>query len=180
MKLIAGTLKYGWFDGEKTKCMMAAYIVFSIVIIGFVMGLGLTLLIQEFIKNGGINGFYAILAIFGCLLMSFALPCVFGVLIYKNEKQRKEIKLWLYDSVQLTAYAREVGVIKSMIPTNNIYKIRVEFNYEGCNYRLESRGKPMGGFDSAEGFHNVWKDYINKKVNILYSPQFREVIILKN
>lgn len=180
MKRIAGTLKYGWFDGENRKKLIWAYIIFSIVIIGFVLGLGLTLVIQRIIENGGMKGFTDILSILGCLFMSLVLPLILGLLIKRNEKNRKEIRSWLLDAVELIAYVREIGIIKSYLPANNLYKIRVEFNYDGCNYKYESRGKQLSATKDTYGFLNVWKDYINKKVNILYSPKYHEVIVLKD
>lgn len=181
MKRIAGTLKYGWFDGEKKKYIIPAFIVFSLVVVGFSMGFGLTMVILNIQEHGGVNGFADILALVGCFFASFALPLVLGLLIYRNEKYRKEIELWLSDAVELTAYVREIGVIQSeFISANNLYKIQVEFEYNGQHYKIESRGKQLSGTKSSYGFHNVWKDYINRKVNIMYSPEYNEVIVLKD
>ncbi|MCH5161319.1 MAG: hypothetical protein J1G04_04730 [Clostridiales bacterium] len=180
MKRIAGTLKYGWFDGGNRKILIVAYILFSLVCIGLGMGLLLSIVIQELTKNGGVNGLGDILSILGCLFMAFALPLVLGILIFRNEKYRKEINLWLSDAIELDAYAREIDVIKSPIPVNNIYKIRVEFNYDGNDYKYESRGKQLSATNDTYGFHNVWKDYINRPIKILYSPTYHEVIVLKD
>lgn len=181
MKQIAGTLKYGWFDGEKKKYVIPAFIVFTLVFVGFGMGFGLTMTILDIQEHGGINGFTDVLAIIGCFFVSFFLPLVLGLLIHRNEKYRKEIELWLNDAVELSAYVHEIGVIQSeVLSANNLYKIQVEFEYEEQKYKYESRGKQLGGTKNSYGFHNVWKDYVNRKVNILYSPTYHEVIVLKN
>ena len=181
MKRIAGTLKYGWFDGEKKKHIIPVYIAFSVIFVGFGMGFGLTMTILDINEHGGVNGITDILAIVGCLFASFFLPLLFGLLIHRNEKYRKEIELWLSDAVELTAYVHEIGVMQSeLLSANNLYKIRVDFEYNGQRYKFESRGKQLGGTKASYGFHNVWKDYINRKANILYSPNYHEVIVLKN
>lgn len=180
MKRIAGTLKYGWFDGEKKQYIIPVFIVFSIVWGGLCLGLILTMIISD-IKEHGFNMPADIFAIAGCVFGATALPLALGLLISRNEKCRKEILLWLSDAVELNAYVRKVDVIHSdLLSTDDLYKIRVEFEFNGQSYKLESRGKQLGGTKSSRGFHNVWKDYINRKVNILYSPKFNEVIILKD
>ncbi len=180
MKRIAGTLKYGWFDGEKKKYVIPVFVIFSLIFVGFGMGFGLTMIILNIQEHGGLVGSTDVLAIVGCIVISFLLPLVLGLLIHRNEKYRKEIELWLTDAVELTAQVHEIGVIQSeLLSANNLYKIRVDFEYNGQNYKIESQGKQLGGTKSSYGYHNVWKDYINRKVDILYSPKYHEVIVLK-
>lgn len=186
MKRIVGTLKYGDFDGTKRKYTILAYVAFSLTFIGVGIGLGLTLVIKNIVENGGIQDAKDILSILGCMLVALGVPGLFGVIAFKNEKARNDIKKWLLDAVELRAYVREIGVLKpdtvpwSLSNDYDSYRIRVEFEYDGVSYKYESRGKEVGSEDDTCGYHRVWKDYINKKVNILYSPSYKEVMILKN
>lgn len=178
MKRIAGTLKYGWFDGEKKKYIIPAYIALALAFIGVGIGLGLTMIILNIQEQGGVEGVGDIFAILGCLFISVFPTSILGLLIYKNEKNKKEIELWLNDAVELTAYVRQLGVIQSGLA--GLYKIQVEFEYEGQHYKYESRGKQLSASKFTYGYHNVWKDYVDRNIDILYSPRYKEVVLLKS
>lgn len=180
MNAIDGTLKYGKFDGMKKGWYLFFAIIDALVLVG--MGcVVVVFMVMEYIETG--EGVPMILL--ACFVLCFM--CALAVWIFiicsTNEKCRNDIKLWLTDAVELEAYARKKEEIQPDNAIDNlfrlgVYKIRVEFKYDGVYYAYESRG---GGtrFRSETGFHKIWKKYVNKKVRIMYSPQYKEVMILK-
>lgn len=179
LKRIAGTLKYGCFDGDEMKRVIPAYIAFSLVCV--FMGIGIEiLLITGVIGSSNPDKGQDIFVIVGCIFFSVFLPLIIGILIYRNEKQKKEVVRWLDDAIELQAYSRGIDVIQSTLSINNLYKIQVEFKYDGKIYSYESRGKQFSAAKYTYGYHKVWKDYADIKVNILYSPTYKEVIVLKD
>lgn len=179
MKRIAGTLKYGRFDGASRKKFLIVYIIFTVLSIGLGFGLGLTLVILD-IQEQGYNGVTHLGEILCCTVVVLILPTLFGFLIFCNERHRGEIEKWVNSSVELIAYSRELDALKDYLGIKYSYKIRIEFEYEGKHYKYESAGKQIGGTDFSVGYHSVWKDYLNKQVKILYSPKYEQVIVPKN
>ena len=181
MKRIAGTLKHGQFDGNKRKYLIAAYIATIVLSFGLALGLILTLIIFGLKEKGGMTGDY-VGAIIGCVVAAFIFPVLFGIFFIRNEKRRKEIMLWLDDAVELQGYVRELAHIDDYIELppfqiKTAIKVRVEFKYEGKKLHCDSREKILGSDD--DGYSKIWKYYVGKKVDILYSPKYKEVIMLK-
>ena len=179
LKQIAGTLKYGGFDGHKRKWIVLSYVIFTAIFV--FMGIGMCVLfITDVIDIGSTTGDTDIWAILGCVFLSVIVPLAMGLLLYKNERQRREIKLWLADAVELTAYSRKIDAFSTLM-SKEMYKIQIEFEYNNKSFRYVSRGKEIIGNDKIpDGFHSDWSDYLNKEVRILYSPQYEEVIVLRN
>lgn len=101
-----------------------------------------------------------------------------GVMIYvkvKNDKIKKKIIMWLYDAVELKAYCKKVDENRLGIQPKAV-KIQVKFEYNNKTYSRESTAKIFGG---QQGYLSIYKKYVNKKIRILYSPKYDEVMILK-
>ncbi|MDE6104966.1 MAG: hypothetical protein K2G38_04725 [Clostridia bacterium] len=101
-----------------------------------------------------------ILGIVGCL-------CI----ILNNWKLKHIIELCLPDCVEVKATAEELGII------NNNYgkdQIGVRFTLNGQEY---FRMSVAGSFLFR---HIEFNKYAGKKINILYSPKYDEVMILKD
>ena len=119
-------------------------------------------------------------------LMVFMITCsnllflfLGGILIYikiKNDKIKKKINLWKEDSVELSAYVEQVDEYRIGIQPKAV-KIRVRFQFGNRQYLRESSAKILGG---RKGYLDVYKKYVDKKVRILYSIKYDEVLILKN
>ena len=87
------------------------------------------------------------------------------------------MELWLDDAVMLKAYSRNVGgngdeafdrVLDVLGSSENSgYMIRIGFKYNGNHIKLTSKRE------------NCWGNYLDKEIDILYSPKYREVILLK-
>ena len=179
LKRIAGTLKYGGFDGSKRKLILISYIAFVSVFV--IMGVCMILYMTGVIGDGKTDVNVNILEIIvGSLFMFVLLPLGVGILIFKNEKQRNEIKLWLEDAVELKAYSRKIDAFSTLLSQEQ-YKIQIEFEYGGKSFCCVSRGKIFKNSEEArDGYHAEWRDYLDKEVSILYSPKYEEVMVLKN
>lgn len=180
MKRIAGTLKHGNFDGSKRKYLIAASIAATVIFVG-VIGIVLTILILEMIEKGDSVGVYAgVLS--GVIVIAILFSTLLWILVIRNEKRRKEIMLWLDDAVELQGYVRELAHIDGYLELppfriKTAIKVRVEFKYDGKKLYCDSREKILGG--EGDGYSNIWAYYVGKKVDILYSPKYDEVIMLK-
>ena len=108
---------------------------------------------------------------FGSLGFIVCFPIIFSAYhLIKQNKLKKKVDLWSKDAVELSASMKSqssnVGMLLSK-PT-----IIVEFSYQGKRYEKEI-------FNGKKKFMIV-NQYINKKVKILYSPTYDEVLILKD
>lgn len=100
------------------------------------------------------------------------------VLIYiklKNNSIKKKIIKWLEDAVELKAYCRKIDENRLGIQPKAV-KIQVKFKYNNKKYSRESTARIFGG---QPGYLSVYKKYADRIIEILYSPKYDEVLILK-
>lgn len=93
-------------------------------------------------------------------------------IIYYYKKLYKNISLWLNDAVKTKAFVRRMDEISL-----NYKPFQVEFSFEieGKEYkRLSTHGGLIVGLNKR------YIKYHNKTVNILYSPKYDQVMMLKN
>lgn len=109
-----------------------------------------------------------------CLLLGFGSgSVVFFILLRKNNRRAKDIIKFLKD-------ARLVKVEVERDSDFQVYhgiKIRVVFVYNGTKYVRcsgQSSGKMFDGYDK------VFIKYVNRTVNALYSPQYDQLIFIKD
>lgn len=107
--------------------------------------------------------------IFGNVFSIFLFSIILWRLIYNN-KLTKKIKNWLQDAIYIKATARRLDLISTRYKP---YQIEVEFFYNNKKLRHISR--------AGNWFLGYYKFFAesNKIINILYSPKYNEVIILK-
>lgn len=172
ISLIDATLKYGEFKYTERKKLILE-IVGSLIITAVLEVFAIIFLIYSkftYIEVLGINAILIILWIV-CLL------------IYKKQnKQSKEVKLWLQDAVEINAVTSQAGENKSvaMLTPITLYKLQVDFDYNGRHYTYFSKNEYKIKFDSPPtGFHKIWERYINKNVKIMYSPKYDEVMLVR-
>jgi len=171
---IVGTLKWGWFSGESFKKQIFALIlVESIFFLGIVFMV--TMLVIEQINDPSSVTLFCISLIGGVVGLSIC-PIIFLILFTQNYKRRKDILLWLDDAIEVKAYSKTIGEFK---PTFEIGSVRIQviFKVNGTKYIRESKGKRMG---VPEGFHQIWCQYADREINLLYSPKYDQVMILKD
>ncbi len=108
------------------------------------------------------------------------LPCItiFGLLelfylwvVLKNRLIKKKIREWKKDAVELTAYSKEIFRINVIPPQ---IAIKVYFNFDGMKYAI-----PNGKGKRTQTAYYLLK-YSNRKIKILFSPTYNEVMILKD
>ena len=116
------------------------------------------------------------LTIGGCDIGAAALMSLFIVVKIQKEKLSKEVKLWLEDAIEITAYSQKVGENRPGFQPKAT-KIRVSFTMGGKHYRKDSSLTPLGG---RKGYAGCFNKYADREVNIMYSPKYDEVLILKD
>lgn len=94
--------------------------------------------------------------------------------ILKNKFIKKKVGLWLNDAVELKAYSRETMRIPAGLFSLRQISIEVVFKYGG-EFIIQKNGK-----QKWLQFAPYLVKYANKKINILYSPTYNEVMILKD
>lgn len=175
LRNIAATLKYGWFDGSHYKLNWVLYALISFMFVGGGVACILVISLDFDIAH---NLFEYILVVIGCLIGFLSVPTLLLVILLKNTQHMKRILLWMEDAVELSAFSRKVGETRTSF-NPQIYKIQVEFTYNGKLLHQESTCKPIGG-GTEIGYHRIWKDYLDKKIDILYSPKYEQVMVLKH
>lgn len=168
-KRIVGSLKHGVTeDSPKTLFIL------SIVLVAFLSAVAMVSipLLAVSIARGAINSNGGAIGIF--LIIVVVSLSVFFLLKYvrKNIRNRKKIELWLEDAVMLKAYStmiKEVntGISDALLGEAPKFKISIGFKYNGSHYKYKS------SVDSC------WGKFCDKEIDILYSPKYREVILLK-
>lgn len=171
------TLKYGYFNGENYKKLLGAHIAFtSICLAGLVLGIVLATIQQ--INDPDSVGSFIVTLIVSIFAFSF-LPIILFILLHRNEKIRKEVEKWIEDAIMADAYIKSIdkraGVIISLI------KFQVDFDIDGIHYTRTSEEEKqiLFSFKSTKGYFPYMSSYIDKKVKILYSPKYDQVMILK-
>ncbi len=99
----------------------------------------------------------------------FIIITIYIVLYYK--KLYKNIALWLNDAVKIKAFVRRMDEIGL-----NYKPFQVEFSFE-INGKEYKRLSAYGGL--IVGLNKRYIKYHNKTVNILYSPKYDQVMLLK-
>ena len=144
----------------------------SLIFLWIMFALGLFLGIYSFVFLFGVErsivGFIGL--IFGGILFSGTAL----YLIVKNYINCKNCKKWAQDAIEL--YATSVGIKKAHFAFSNIglRKLKVSFKYNKKKYVKYSGTKQTNGYD------RVFLKYSDAQINILYSPQFDEVMIIKD
>ena len=161
---ITFSLSRGKFDGVSHKKIIL-YIVL-VVIYASVTILGVTMMSIEYSKDTDslaelIGAIFAIVFGFSILL------CAVYILIHRNEKIRKEILLWVEDSIELNAYCKNLGVKYWLGISLN--KVQVEFDIDGIHYVRTTDNEKRGMLDIGRpvGFFAGISKFTDKKINIL-------------
>ena len=116
-------------------------------------------------------------AIVGCNIFMLFLFSISLYIKLKNDRLKREIKIWLEDAIQLVANVKQLDCCMSMPIFPKAVKIQVEFKFNGKKCFKVSSTKICG---LPQGYSSIFNKYINRKINILYSPKYDEVLILKD
>lgn len=169
---ISGTLEKGrFYSGGLLK-----FLYFSTIICALVVPLAIAAGIAN-IKTEGVANVIVIIIMASVLFGGVA--AIFLYIIKKNENLKKEIKIYLQDAVLLEAQTKDVGSLSVYRRFYDGTKIRVSFRYNGKVITKES-GNPKKIGRINNGYDKVFWKYINRTINILYSPQYEQVMFLKD
>lgn len=166
---IAGLLHYGKYDGVSPKLAKLIY-VFWVILFAVPMTIGIVFSVLGEHKDDVLTAFI----VAGGLLV---IGIVFIYLCVKGQKQRRMVLLWLEDAVELKAVTKEISY-KYSAELVRCVKIQVNFHYDGKLHRQFSDGKNHH-FDDWSGYLPLWKKYSDREIDILYSPKYNQVMILK-
>lgn len=172
ISLIDATLKYGEFKYTDRKK-------FIFEIVG---GLFITTVLEVFAIIFLVYSKFTYIEVLGINVILIILWIVYLLFYKKQNKQSKEVKLWLQDAVEINAVTSQAEVYKSvaMLTPITLYKLQVDFDYNGQHYSVQSKNEYKIKFDSPPtGFHKIWERYINKNVKIMYSPKYDEVMLVR-
>lgn len=167
LKIVA-SLKYGKFFNRK----IVAFLYFALatgllmLLFGIIMAI-LIFVVKELTWNKETILIIVFFCSFGLLLGGTALWVVI-----KNDKHKKEIVLYLNDAIVLKALVKRLDIVSLEYKP---YQVQVEFEIDGKKvYKISAPGTFWGGY------HKIFAKYDNKKIDILYSPKYDQVLILKD
>ncbi|MDE6557492.1 MAG: hypothetical protein K2K39_00135 [Clostridia bacterium] len=178
LSAIAGTLKYGVFIGVSRRREVFSYFILAAVWVLIVAAVvGVICLVRFCTEFMSADWFVISLTV---LPVAFSiLPAVFLAANIRNSRSRKEIIVWLEDAVELEAYSTSIADIDSGV-SQTMARIQVEFEFNGERLSRVSEGRMIGEKDSPDGYHVIWTDYADRKIKILYSPKYDQVLVLKD
>ena len=96
-------------------------------------------------------------------------------MIIKYRKINKKIDLWITDAVELNATCKCID--KDFGGTRTLYRIMVRFYYNDAP--IIRKSGDCRNENVKSGFDRVFRKYLDKKIKILYSPKYDQVLILK-
>ena len=173
---IVGLLNYGVFCGISKKKILISYLCIVVLCLSL---LSLTIVMISIEQSNSYDSVFSfVITIIISSFIYLLLPTVLAILITLNERMRKLVNLWLEDAIIVEAFAKNIGV-KSQFGLFKSVKLRVEFDLEGIHYSKESQSKHYKNSKFEQGYYRIWSKYADKKVKILYSPKYDEVMVLE-
>jgi len=93
-------------------------------------------------------------------------------LIAGYKKLEKKVVLWLEDAIRLRALTMRLDKVSLAYKP---FQIQVNFEFDGRMYqRVSAPGNVI------KGYHKIFSRYGDREINILYSPKYDEVLIIKD
>ncbi len=124
---------------------------------------------------------YAALA--GLVLPFICVPSLFYLIVILS-KENKDIKKWEEDAVILSAQAIEVDRLKNTFNNKAKFKISVKFIFDGhvIIQNSEEKNKRVKNIwvNMNPGYDEVFRKFIGQSIQILYSPKYEQVLLLKD
>lgn len=161
------------------KLFTGAWIAFIYVWLAACLALPLItilMLIMTFTVGLEWNGLMIFALVFGNIFLGL-IAIVPILVIVRNNKLKRKINLWLLDAVQVKARSQTVDSFRIGFWPKRV-RIRVEFKLNGKKYSFLSADKMLG--DSSDGYNRIWARYCDREIDILFSPEYGEVLILKD
>lgn len=174
---IAGLLNYGTFMSESKKILLIEYIAILFICFSMLI-LAVVMTSIEYVKSS-ISLTDLIITVILFTFNFSIMPVIVTIMVVINEKMRKKVNLWMEDAVLVTAFARNIGVKRTLGVAPGT-KLQVEFEIDGVRYTRESHSRHYKNKDFDGGYYFIWNKFADKQIRILYSPQYDEVMVLKD
>lgn len=168
---------------EKVVASLKIGAIYTGLFLGFLYGimillvlLGCVMLLIPFFMD-----FYQYYGFICGAILAYILTVLVFICIMINHKNCKLVKKWSEDAVLIKAQTKSIGdavVFSGAIPIK-VEKMLVIFEYDGKLIKKESGSQRLGFFSSMQGYSALFRKYVNREINILYSPRYDEVMILK-
>ena len=127
---------------------------------------------------------YAEYAALAALVLPFIVIPAFLCLIVLISKENKDIKKWEEDAVLLSAQAIEAGSIRNPFFGRTKFKIAIKFIFDGRKIvqdsEKENKRKKSIWVNMYPGYDEVFRKFIGRSIQILYSPKYEKVLLIKN
>ena len=164
LKKVSATLKHGKLLGPLGVAMLWLMVL---------LFTGLTLLFQLW---GVDNPVYMAAS----YLWIFAGAFIFLYILLQSIAKR-DVKLWLQDAVTVEAFCVEIERPQGDARDKFFRRIQLLFVYEGKEICLVSQDMPFFKKDVSQqlGTGKIFRQYVNKRIKILYSPTHNQAMLLK-
>ena len=174
---IAGLLSYGTFwSASRKKVLLEYFCLFALCF--FAMVFCVTMLSLEQAKKPDSALKFA-MGLISYIIACGITPVWMGVVVAKNEKLRDNVNLWLEDAVEVKAFSKKIGVMRAMGIVKGV-RLQVDFVIDNIHYSRESTYYDSLSKKFKAGYYVMWSKYADRQINILYSPKYDEVMILKD
>lgn len=111
-----------------------------------------------------------------CILIGIGFLIVVSYCLMKDKKIKRQAVIWLEDAIELKAHSHKIDEHRLGFQPKAT-KIQIDFILNNNHYKIESTCKVFGCYEGCVGCFNKYAD---RDVNILYSPKYNEVFIIKD
>ena len=108
-------------------------------------------------------------------IISLSLLFFLIYVLVRDKINKKKVVIWLNDAIELKAYSKTTDRKKLPFLPRGI-TIEVVFKINNISYVREISKRNFGG---GKAYYSIMK-YADREIDILYSPKYDEVIILKD
>ena len=175
---VAGILSFGIYNGANRKKVWIEYCIAVLILCGMI-ALSVIMMTIEQQKNPE-NIFVFIISLLSCIIAIFFILFIVSIIVFRNEIIRKRIDRSIQDAIITDAYSKMIDR-KTWLGVPLI-KLQVDFKINGIKYTRSSEMENKNFFNLGKpnGYLSGLDRYANKKIRILYSPKYDEVMILKD
>ena len=160
------------------KWLVAIYTFIAVAVLSILFGV--ILIIANYVFDMGEELDFIFSMVFLILFVVLLLIVLILVLI-KNQKTKKLVIMWVQDAVLLKAYTKKLDSFNTELPFLILPEqtlLEVHFVYSDKKQSQISKGAMIGG-KKQKGHHKIFSKYADKEIDILYSPKYDQVLILK-
>ena len=173
-KKIGASLQYGIVFTKKWRRLTWIFLSCCIIV-------PITSIFYLFLLGAGVESFAEdiVVSLVGGNIVTLLCAGIYEFLLFKQYRLKKAIYLWFDDMIELNADTRSIDK-KYWFGVST--KLKIEFCYDKKKYSFQS-GEPAGKFDwliNNNGYFKVLTKYADRKVKILFSPKYEQILILKD